>query len=71
MGNFGDVGVYSASTTKTLDTYGGGICVTNREDVFAALEKYEKHFTIHLGRFLKQYWLILSEILQQIIWFLL
>jgi len=45
VGNFGDVGVYSASTTKTLDTYGGGICVTNREDVFAALEKYEK--TLH------------------------
>ncbi len=42
VGNFGDVGIYSSSTTKTLDTYGGGVCVTNRKDIFLALEKYEK-----------------------------
>ena len=42
VGNFGDVGIYSSSTTKTLDTYGGGVCVTNREDIFLALEKYQK-----------------------------
>ena len=29
VGTFGDIGVYSSSKTKTLDVYGGGLCVTN------------------------------------------
>lgn len=29
LGTFGDVGVYSASSVKTLDTYGGGLAVTD------------------------------------------
>jgi dTDP-4-amino-4,6-dideoxygalactose transaminase len=29
LGGFGDVGIYSASSIKTLDTYGGGLAVTN------------------------------------------
>lgn len=29
LGTFGDVGVYSSSLTKTLDTYGGGLAVTD------------------------------------------
>ena len=31
IGTFGDVGVYSASSIKTLDTLGGGLVVTNDE----------------------------------------
>ena len=31
VGGFGDVGVYSASSIKTLDTYGGGLLVTDNE----------------------------------------
>jgi len=29
IGTFGDVSVYSASSVKTLDTYGGGLAVTD------------------------------------------
>ncbi|MDB4540497.1 DegT/DnrJ/EryC1/StrS aminotransferase family protein [bacterium] len=29
LGAFGDVGIYSSSVTKTLDTYGGGLAVTD------------------------------------------
>ena len=29
LGSFGDVGIYSSSVTKTLDTYGGGLAVTD------------------------------------------
>ena len=31
VGNFGDYGIYSLSATKTLDTYGGGLLVTNNK----------------------------------------
>ena len=34
VGNFGDFGIYSLSATKTLDTYGGGILVTNKKQFF-------------------------------------
>lgn len=34
IGTFGDVGVYSASSVKTLDTYGGGLVITN-DDMLA------------------------------------
>ena len=34
VGNFGDYGIYSLSATKTLDTYGGGLLVTNKKNNF-------------------------------------
>ena len=40
-GNFGDVGIYSSSTTKTLDTYGGGLCVTNNSSTYKKLSEYQ------------------------------
>lgn len=33
LGTFGDVGIYSSSATKTLDTYGGGLAVTDDPDL--------------------------------------
>jgi len=36
LGSFGDVGIYSSSVTKTLDTFGGGLAVTDN----AALAGY-------------------------------
>jgi perosamine synthetase len=43
VGNFGNVGVYSSSTTKTLDTYGGGVCVTSDSKLHKQLQKYENN----------------------------
>ena len=40
-GNFGDVGIYSSSTTKTLDTYGGGLCVMDSEPLYKRLLEYQ------------------------------
>lgn len=37
VGSFGDVGIYSASSIKTLDTYGGGLLVTNNESFYSKL----------------------------------
>ncbi len=37
-GNFGHIGIYSSSTTKTLDTYGGGLCVTNNKNYYDKLK---------------------------------
>ena len=34
VGNFGDYGIYSLSATKTLDTYGGGLLVTNKKKLY-------------------------------------
>lgn len=33
VGSFGDVGIYSASSMKTLDTYGGGLLVCDNHDL--------------------------------------
>ena len=35
VGTFGDVGVYSASSIKTLDTYGGGLLVCRNKKLFS------------------------------------
>jgi len=37
IGTFGDVGVYSASSVKTLDTYGGGLVVTDDDTIASKL----------------------------------
>ena len=45
VGTFGDIGVYSSSTTKTLDTYGGGICVTNNKSIYELMKIFEDSLT--------------------------
>ena len=37
-GSFGDVGIYSASSIKTLDTYGGGLVVLDDEKLYKMLK---------------------------------
>ena len=37
VGSFGDLGIYSASSIKTLDTYGGGLAVTNNSKIASQL----------------------------------
>lgn len=38
IGTFGDVSVYSASSVKTLDTYGGGLVLTDSKDLADSLK---------------------------------
>jgi len=45
IGTFGDVGVYSSSSTKTLDTFGGGICITSSEDMYKKLKIIQNKLT--------------------------
>lgn len=40
-GTFGDVGIYSASSIKTLDTYGGGMAVCHDEETYNFLVKMQ------------------------------
>ena len=40
-GNFSDIGIYSSSTTKTFDTYGGGLVVTNNEKNYKKLKEIQ------------------------------
>jgi len=37
IGTFGDVGVYSSSSIKTLDTYGGGLLISNDAGLYHSL----------------------------------
>jgi perosamine synthetase len=39
LGSFGDVGVYSSSSIKPLDTYGGGLLVTDNSELYHQLLK--------------------------------
>ena len=39
VGGFGHVGVYSASSIKTLDLYGGGLLITNDSNLHQKLQK--------------------------------
>jgi len=41
VGTFGDVGVYSASSIKTLDTYGGGLLICKNKKLFSTLSQYK------------------------------
>jgi dTDP-4-amino-4,6-dideoxygalactose transaminase len=42
LGTFGDVGVYSCSVTKALDTYGGGMAVTDDERLSERLRSLQR-----------------------------
>lgn len=41
IGTFGDVSIYSASSVKTLDTFGGGFAVTDSLQTAEALKKFQ------------------------------
>lgn len=41
IGTFGDVSVYSASSVKTFDTFGGGFALTDNETLAAGLRKIQ------------------------------
>lgn len=41
IGTFGDIGVYSSSSIKTLDTYGGGLLVCKQKKIFERLKKFK------------------------------
>ena len=41
VGGFGDVGVYSSSSLKTLDTYGGGLLVYDGKNLNKKMEEFK------------------------------
>lgn len=41
IGTYGDVSVYSASSIKTFDTFGGGFALTDSDEVAQILRRYE------------------------------
>ncbi len=45
MGTFGDVGVYSASSIKTLDTYGGGLLVCQSDNLYSIFHKNQNELS--------------------------
>lgn len=45
VGGFGHVGVYSASSIKTLDTYGGGLLVCDDESIYAAMDEERRRLS--------------------------
>ena len=42
IGTFGDVGVYSSSSIKTLDTLGGGLAITDNDEIYQKLRNNQK-----------------------------
>jgi dTDP-4-amino-4,6-dideoxygalactose transaminase len=58
IGTFGDVGIYSSSSIKTLDTLGGGLAVTDDERLHEALRKGQAELQAPSRAFLvKKAWL--------------
>lgn len=58
IGTFGDVGIYSSSSIKTLDTLGGGMAVTDDEQLHEALRKEQADLQPPDRKFLvKKAWL--------------
>ena len=45
VGNFGIAGIYSASATKTLDLFGGGLAITNNSDIRDKLRKLQSELS--------------------------
>lgn len=58
IGTFGDVGVYSSSSIKTLDTLGGGLALTDDERLHKSLRKAQADLQAPSRKFLvKKAWL--------------
>jgi len=43
IGSFGDIGIYSSSSIKTLDTYGGGLLVCKDKNLYYKIKYYQKN----------------------------
>jgi dTDP-4-amino-4,6-dideoxygalactose transaminase len=57
VGTFGDVGIYSSSSIKTLDTLGGGLAITNDAALYEALRKSQVSLAPATRKFLiKKAW---------------
>lgn len=58
IGTFGNVGIYSSSSIKTLDTLGGGLAVTNDDGLHKALcETQDRLKPPRRGGLIKKAWL--------------
>lgn len=42
VGTFGDISIYSSSSIKTLDTYGGGLAIMDKEKFYLSLKECQK-----------------------------
>ncbi|MDP1665877.1 MAG: DegT/DnrJ/EryC1/StrS aminotransferase family protein [Methylobacter sp.] len=57
VGTFGDVGIYSCSSIKTLDTLGGGLAITSDTATYEALKKSQAGLSLADRKFLiKKAW---------------
>ncbi len=45
LGTFGNVGIYSSSSIKTLDTYGGGLLIVDDDELYLKLAGYKSSLT--------------------------
>ncbi len=54
VGAFGDVGIYSSSSIKTMDTLGGGLAITDDEKIALELRKSQEKLTPPNRKFLVQ-----------------
>jgi len=45
VGTLGDISIYSSSSIKTLDTYGGGLAITDTEKLFVSLKEHQSKLT--------------------------
>lgn len=45
IGTFGDVGVYSSSSIKTLDTLGGGLTITQNKQLYERLKEFQSELS--------------------------
>ncbi|MBS0618278.1 MAG: DegT/DnrJ/EryC1/StrS aminotransferase family protein [Spirochaetes bacterium] len=46
VGTFGHVGIYSSSSIKTLDTYGGGLLISNDENIYKFLRTAQAQLSL-------------------------
>jgi dTDP-4-amino-4,6-dideoxygalactose transaminase len=54
VGNFGEVGIYSSSSIKTMDTLGGGLAITDDETIAEGLRKAQANLAPPNRKFLIQ-----------------
>lgn len=45
VGTFGDIGIYSSSSIKTFDIYGGGLVVCDQEALYSKLLQYQSELS--------------------------
>lgn len=65
VGTFGDVGIYSASSIKTLDTYGGGLLVCDDDKLYKKL--YNFQFELQPASRLNLIYKIITDLVRNIV----